>query len=115
MRRGGAASRLRFCWARALKRLGLRECRLKTGTPPRLDGRTIDWTKFEEQPGDADPTPFCFRAGLRVERSREGQRQRRDSSELRMTIQRGMTSRRVEGRPNDSQSVGMDGARGRLE
>jgi len=49
----------------ALKRLGLRECRLKTGTPPRLDGRTIDWTKFEEQPGDADPTPFSFRAGLR--------------------------------------------------
>jgi tRNA uridine 5-carboxymethylaminomethyl modification enzyme len=46
----------------ALKRLGLRECRLKTGTPPRLDGRTIDWTKFVEQPGDADPTPFSFRA-----------------------------------------------------
>jgi tRNA uridine 5-carboxymethylaminomethyl modification enzyme len=45
----------------SLKRLGLRECRLKTGTPPRLDGRTIDWTRFQEQPGDEDPTPFSFR------------------------------------------------------
>ena len=44
----------------SLKRLGLRECRLKTGTPPRLDGRTIDWQQFEEQPGDAEPTPFSF-------------------------------------------------------
>ena len=57
----------------SLKKLGLRECRLKTGTPPRLDGRTIDWTKFEDQPGDADPTPFSFRAGLRVSES-AGQR-----------------------------------------
>jgi len=46
----------------SLKKLGLRETRLKTGTPPRLDGRTIDWTKFEAQPGDADPTPFSFRS-----------------------------------------------------
>ncbi|HEX3321512.1 MAG TPA: tRNA uridine-5-carboxymethylaminomethyl(34) synthesis enzyme MnmG [Terriglobales bacterium] len=45
----------------ALKQLGLRGCRLKTGTPPRLDGRTIDWSKFEVQPGDDDPTPFSFR------------------------------------------------------
>jgi tRNA uridine 5-carboxymethylaminomethyl modification enzyme len=44
-----------------LKKLGLRECRLKTGTPPRLDGRTIDWSKFHVQPGDAEPTPFSFR------------------------------------------------------
>ncbi len=45
----------------ALRSLGLRTCRLKTGTPPRLDGRTINWEAFEEQPGDADPTPFSFR------------------------------------------------------
>ena len=45
----------------SLKKLGLRNCRLKTGTPPRLDGRTIDWSRFQEQPGDEDPTPFSFR------------------------------------------------------
>lgn len=45
----------------SLKQLGLRGCRLKTGTPPRLDGRSIDWSKFIQQPGDAEPTPFSFR------------------------------------------------------
>jgi tRNA uridine 5-carboxymethylaminomethyl modification enzyme len=45
----------------ALKNLGLRGCRLKTGTPPRLDGRSIDLSKFTVQPGDEDPTPFSFR------------------------------------------------------
>src|SRR5664280_2240491 len=45
----------------SLKALGLRGCRLKTGTPPRLDGRSIDWSKFKVQPGDDDPTPFSFR------------------------------------------------------
>jgi tRNA uridine 5-carboxymethylaminomethyl modification enzyme len=44
-----------------LKALGFRHCRLKTGTPPRLDGRTIDFSRFQPQPGDADPTPFSFR------------------------------------------------------
>jgi tRNA uridine 5-carboxymethylaminomethyl modification enzyme len=45
----------------SLKLFGLRGCRLKTGTPPRLDGRSINWSRFEVQPGDADPTPFSFR------------------------------------------------------
>jgi tRNA uridine 5-carboxymethylaminomethyl modification enzyme len=45
----------------SLKKLGLRGCRLKTGTPPRLDGRSIDWSRFTLQPGDDDPTPFSFR------------------------------------------------------
>jgi tRNA uridine 5-carboxymethylaminomethyl modification enzyme len=45
----------------SLKKQGLRGCRLKTGTPPRLDGRTIEWSRFSMQPGDVDPTPFSFR------------------------------------------------------
>src|SRR5712691_930895 len=43
-----------------LRSLGLEWRRLKTGTPPRLDGRTIDWSCFEAQQGDSDPTPFSF-------------------------------------------------------
>ena len=43
-----------------LRTLGLGWTRLKTGTPPRLDGRTIHWSRFERQDGDAVPTPFSF-------------------------------------------------------
>src|SRR5712692_4732315 len=43
-----------------LRSLGLQWTRLKTGTPPRLDARTIDWSRFEPQNGDAVPTPFSF-------------------------------------------------------
>jgi tRNA uridine 5-carboxymethylaminomethyl modification enzyme len=50
-----------------LRTLGLNWTRLKTGTPPRLDGRSIDWSSFEPQAGDAEPTPFSFLTG-RIER-----------------------------------------------
>jgi tRNA uridine 5-carboxymethylaminomethyl modification enzyme len=44
--------------SRSLARLGLRLGRLKTGTPPRIDGRTIDWSGLEIQHGDDPPAPF---------------------------------------------------------
>jgi tRNA uridine 5-carboxymethylaminomethyl modification enzyme len=43
-----------------LSDLALPVGRLKTGTPPRLDGRTIDWARLESQPGDDDPVMFSF-------------------------------------------------------
>ncbi len=46
--------------AENLREFGFRMARLKTGTPPRLDARTIDFTAFEEQPGDINPVPFSF-------------------------------------------------------
>jgi tRNA uridine 5-carboxymethylaminomethyl modification enzyme len=46
--------------AESLKKLGFPVGRLKTGTPPRLDGRTIDWNAFESQSADERPVPFSF-------------------------------------------------------
>ena len=56
-RNGEAPSQL---LGQQLRTLGLQWTRLKTGTPPRLDGRTIDWSQFEPQAGDSQPTPFSF-------------------------------------------------------
>jgi tRNA uridine 5-carboxymethylaminomethyl modification enzyme len=51
-----AATGLTAC----LERLGFESGRLKTGTPPRVDGRTIDYSQIEVQPGDERPSPFSF-------------------------------------------------------
>ncbi len=49
--------------AESVRRIGFRMGRLKTGTPPRLDGRTIDFSILERQEGDVPPVPFSFRTG----------------------------------------------------
>lgn len=57
---GRMGDRPSICLADRIESFGLPLGRLKTGTPPRLDGRTIDWSDLELQPGDDDPTYFSF-------------------------------------------------------
>jgi len=51
----------------SIRKMGFDWGRLKTGTPPRLDRRSIDFSAFEEQHGDSEPTPFSFRTARRLE------------------------------------------------
>jgi tRNA uridine 5-carboxymethylaminomethyl modification enzyme len=51
---GRRSSKASIPLAHQIREIGLAQGRLKTGTPPRLDGRTIDWSRLEEQPSDAD-------------------------------------------------------------
>jgi tRNA uridine 5-carboxymethylaminomethyl modification enzyme len=63
--RTGAASSVRL--AEQVREVGLGQGRLKTGTPPRLDGRTIDWARLQEQPSDAAPwTMSAWDEGVRL-------------------------------------------------
>ena len=55
---GRAGARAAVGLSAALERLGFELGRLKTGTPPRVDGRTVDTAACTEQPGDSDPRPF---------------------------------------------------------
>jgi tRNA uridine 5-carboxymethylaminomethyl modification enzyme len=61
-RRGEAAA---VPLAEQVRDIGLAQARLKTGTPPRLDGRSIDWARLEEQPSDGDWTMSALDDGLR--------------------------------------------------
>ena len=57
--RSGEAASIKL--ADCIRGIGFKTGRLKTGTPPRLDGRTIDYSKFDRQPGDEKPVPFSFK------------------------------------------------------
>ncbi len=57
---GRAGERASTGLTACLHKLGFESGRLKTGTPPRIDGRTVDFAKLKEQPGDPEASPFSF-------------------------------------------------------
>ncbi len=57
---GRAGESAAFGLTECLNNLGFESGRMKTGTPPRVDGRSLDYSKMEEQPGDDNPVPFSF-------------------------------------------------------
>ena len=57
---GRSAERAATGLTENLNQLGFESGRMKTGTPPRIDGRSIDYTQIEEQPGDENPSKFSF-------------------------------------------------------
>jgi len=57
---GRANEKAAMALSATIARAGFRLGRLKTGTPPRLDGRTIDWVALEKQPADDEPVPFSL-------------------------------------------------------
>ena len=60
---GRVGERASSALAGQMREVGLGQGRLKTGTPPRIDGRTIDWARLEEQPGDVDEWTMSAMAG----------------------------------------------------
>lgn len=54
----------------SLQKLGFESGRMKTGTPPRIDGRSLDYSVMEEQPGDENPSKFSFSDTSKLERQR---------------------------------------------
>ena len=61
-RAGRSGEKAAVALADSIRSIGFRMGRLKTGTPPRLDGESIDFSAFEKQPGDDSPTLFSFRS-----------------------------------------------------
>jgi len=67
---GRVGDRASFGITESLEKLGFESGRMKTGTPPRVDGRSLDYSKMEEQKGDEDPLCFSFLTDKKLENQR---------------------------------------------